>query len=67
MTVLGAHHGNIRQSLVTLSATRRSVPPVVDEIREHIDLLTGASRGQLTRYRHQVRDHLVGAVESDAD
>jgi len=62
MTVLEAHKGNIRQSLVTISASRRSVPLVVDVLAEHIDLLTGVSPGQLTRYRHQVRDHMSGPL-----
>lgn len=62
MTVLETHKGNIRQSLVTLSASRRSAPLVVDVLLEHIDLLTGVSPGQLTRYRHQVRDHMSGAL-----
>ena len=62
MTVLGTHKGNVRQSLVTLSASRRSVPLVVEVLSEHIDLLTGVSPGQLTRYRHQVRDHMSGPL-----
>lgn len=61
MTVLGTHRGNIRQALVTLSASRRGVPLVAEVLHEHIDLLTAVSPGQLTRYRHQVRDHMSGA------
>ncbi len=62
MTVLATHQGNVRQSLVTLSASRRGVPLVVEVLAEHIDLLTGVSPGQLTRYRHQVRDHMSGPL-----
>jgi integrase len=56
--VIEANGGDLNAALGVVAATKRRVPSVSAVVGEHIDLLTGVSPGQVTRYRAQLRDHL---------
>lgn len=60
--VIEANGGDLNAALGVMAASKRSSPSVADVVAEHIDLLTGVSPGQITRYRGQLRDHLGGAL-----
>lgn len=60
--VIEANGGDLNAALGVVAAVKRQSPTVSSVVDEHIDLLTGVSPGQITRYRGQARDHLGGAL-----
>jgi integrase len=60
--VIEANGGDLNAALGIMAAVKRHSPTVAAVVAEHIDLLTGVSPGQITRYRGQLRDHLGGAL-----
>lgn len=51
-----ANGGDLNAALGIIAAAKRHSPTVAATVSEHIDLLTGVSPGQITRYRGQLRD-----------
>lgn len=62
--VIEANGGDLNAALGVMAAAKRRSPTVAAVVAEHIDLLTGVSTGQVTRYRSQLRDHLGGRLGS---
>ncbi|MEO7127089.1 MAG: site-specific integrase [Nakamurella sp.] len=62
--VIDANGGDLGAALAVMAASKRHSPTVATVVSEHIDLLTGVSPGQVTRYRSQLRMHLSGVLGS---
>lgn len=62
LRVIEANGGDLNAALGVMASSKRRMPTVAEVVAEHIDLLTGVSPGQITRYRAQSTRHLGGRL-----